>query len=206
VAVLARPRRDVSASIEIEVHHETIRHAFVEIRDASRGHKLITLIEILSPSNKRRGPDREAYARKQKDVLESDANLIELDLLRGGRRILRELNLAMTIAALDPQPAYLVLVNRSWRRRRRASAYQAFPVSLRGCLPCIPVPLKRGEEEVPLDLQYVFNRTYDNGPYRRGAVDYSGRPPAPRLSAEDAAWAAELTRPWREPPPPGPGS
>jgi hypothetical protein len=59
---------------------------------------------------------------------------------------------------------------------------------------------------MPLDLQYVFNRTHDTGPYRRGAVDYSAPPPAPRLSAEDAAWAAELTHPWREPPPPGQSS
>ncbi len=206
VAVMAPPRRELSPSVRIKVRHETIRHAFIEIRDSSRGHKLITLIEILGPSNKRRGPDRKAYARKRSEVLDSDANLIELDLLRGGRRILRELSLEITIHALDPLPTYLVLVNRAWQRRRRASAYQVFPVSPRGWLPCIPVPLKRGEAEVPLDLQYVFNRTYDTGPYRRGAVDYSGPPPAPRLSAEDAAWAAELTWPWREPPPPGPGS
>ena len=192
VAVMAPPRREVSSSIEIE------------IRDSSRGHKLITLIEILSPSNKQRGPDRKAYARKQTEVLESDANLIELDLLRGGRRILRDLSLETTVQALKPPPTYLVLVNRAWRRRDHRAEYQIFPVSLRGWLPCIPVPLKRGEAEVPLDLQYVFNRAYDTGPYRRGAVDYSGPPPAPRLSAEDAAWAAELTRPWREPPPPGP--
>ena len=204
VAVMAPPRRELSPSVEIEIRHEKIRHAFIEIRDSSRGHKLITLIEILIPSNKRRGPDRKAYARKQSEVLDSDANLIELDLLRGGRRILRELSLEITIQALKPPPTYLVLVNRTWRRRGRRVGYQIFPVSLRGWLPCIPVPLKRGEAEVPLDLQYVFNRTYDTGPYRRGAVDYSGPPPAPRLGAEDAAWAAELTRPWREPPPPGP--
>jgi hypothetical protein len=206
VAVRARPRQELSESVEVMVHREKIRHHFIEIRDASRGHKLIALIEILSPSNKQRGPDRKAYALKQQEVLESDANLIELDLLRGGRRVLRDLSLETTITALKPPPTYLVLVNRAWRRRRRRVAYQVFPVSLRGCLPCIPVPLKPGADEVPLDLQYVFNRTYDTGPYRRGAVDYSQTPPAPRLSAEDAAWAAELTRPWREPPPAGTGS
>jgi hypothetical protein len=206
VAVLAPPRRELSTSVKVTVRREKLRHSFVEIRDSSRGHRLITLIEILSPSNKRRGPDRRAYERKQREILESDANLIELDLLRGGRRVLRELNLEGTIHALKPPPAYLVLVNRAWRRGGDAVDYEIFPVSLRGCLPCIPVPLKRGEEEVPLDLQYVFNRTYDTGPYRRGAVDYSGPLPAPRLSAEDTAWAAELTRPWRQPPPPGPGA
>jgi hypothetical protein len=65
------------------------------------------------------------------------------------------------------------------------------------------VPLKEGEEEIPLDLQYVFDRAYDTGPYRRGAVDYAGPVPAPALDEPDAAWAAELTRPWREANPAG---
>src|SRR5262249_3184505 len=35
VAVLSRPRRDLSASIEVVARVEKIRHAFVEIRDAT---------------------------------------------------------------------------------------------------------------------------------------------------------------------------
>ena len=89
-AVLTAPRSDVSRFIEYEVLSEPIRHHFVEIRDSSQGHKLITLIEIVSPSNKRPGPDRQAYERKQRKVLESDASLVEIDLLRDGRRILPE--------------------------------------------------------------------------------------------------------------------
>jgi hypothetical protein len=184
-----------------EVRGDPIRHHFVEIRDPSQGHKLITLIEIVSPSNKRPGPDREAYERKQREIIESDASLVELDLLRGGRRVLPELSLQALVAGLEPAPAYLVLVNRSWRRAGGVVAYDLFPVGLREWLPCIQVPLKPGEAEVLLDLQYMFNRAYDSGPYRRGAVDYSQPPPEPPLTPEDAAWAADLTRPWREPPP-----
>jgi hypothetical protein len=200
-AVLTRTRREVSKWIEFEIRTDPIRHHFVEIRDSLRGHKLITLIEILSPSNKRAGADREAYESKQREVLESDASLIELDLLRGGRRILPAPGLEARVRSLDPPPAYLVLVNRAWRRARGLSAYQGFPVGLREWLPCIPVPLKQDEDEVLLDVQIVFNRAYDTGPYRRGAVDYSAPPPPPALSDEDAAWAAERTRPWREPAP-----
>jgi hypothetical protein len=199
LAVLTQSRREVSKFIEYEVVTDAIRHHFVEIRDSAQAHKLITLLEIVSPSNKRAGPDREAYEAKQREVLKSDANLIELDLLRGGRRILPEPTLNALIQEIEPPPAYVVLVNRAWRRDRGAAAYQVFPVSLREWLPCISVPLKEDETEVLLDLQVVFNRAYDGGPYRRGAVDYAGTPSNPLLTPEDAAWAAELTRAWRDP-------
>src|SRR5579871_4290730 len=64
LAVAERPRRELSASFEVEIKDEPIRHHFVEIRDATDEHRLVTLVEILSPSNKRSGPDRDAYARK----------------------------------------------------------------------------------------------------------------------------------------------
>ncbi len=201
VALATRPRREVSPHIELQALIEPIRHLFVEIREAARGHKLITILEILSPSNKRPGPDRDAYEAKRSEVLRSDANLIELDLLRGGRRVLTEPGLEATIARLEPSPAYLVLVNRAARRTSGAGAYHVYPFGLRESLPCIAVPLKEGEDEVPLDLQYAFDRTYDTGPYRRGAVDYAESVRSPSLGEEDAAWASELTRPWREPQP-----
>jgi hypothetical protein len=62
-AVLDRARVEVSESYDVDVLLEPIRHPFVEIRDPTSGHKLITLIEILSPSNKRRGPDRKTYLK-----------------------------------------------------------------------------------------------------------------------------------------------
>jgi Protein of unknown function (DUF4058) len=197
MAVATRPRIEVSRPIRIHVLSEPINHLFVEIRDPSRGHKLITLIEILSPSNKRPGSDREAYEAKQREVLGSDASLIELDLLRGGKRVLPDLGLRVRIDRLQPSPTYVVLTNRTWRRGAGVDC-DVHPVGLRDPLPCIAVPLKEGEDEIPLDLQYVFDRAYDTGPYRRGAVDYAGPVPAPPLAEADAAWAAELTRPWRE--------
>ena len=185
---------------------DPIRHHFVEIRDSSQGHKLITLLEIVSPSNNRPGPDRQAYERKQREILESDANLIELDLLRGGRRVLADRNLEAVIRGLSEPAAYVVMVNRAWRRTSGSSAYQVFPVGPREWLPCIPIPLKENEDELTLDLQFAFNRAYDSGPYRRGAVNYAGDPAEPPLSEQDAAWAAELIRPWREPAPRDPRS
>jgi Protein of unknown function (DUF4058) len=110
----------------------------------------------------------------------------------------RHYHLAL-IQELKPPPAYVVLVNRAWRRDRGAAAYQVFPMNLHEWLPCISVPLKEDKTEVLLDLQFIFNRAYDGGPYRRGAVDYASTPSDPLLTAEDTAWAAELTRAWRDP-------
>jgi hypothetical protein len=195
VAVATRSRREVARPHRFRFLNEPIRQPFVENRDSSSGHKLITLIEILSPSNKRSGPDRVAYEGKQRDVIGSDASLVELDLLRGGRRILPDIGLIAMIDRLEPSPTYVVLTNRAWRRRGGVDC-DVYPIGLREPLPCIAVPLKEGEDEIALDLQYVFDRAYDTGPYRRGAVDYAV--PAPALDEKDAAWAAELTRPWRE--------
>ncbi len=44
-----------------------------------------------------------------------------------------------------------------------------------------------------LDLQEVFDRSYDIGPYPE-RLNYSGDAPAPPLSPENARWADELLR------------
>lgn len=183
----------ISSEPESPDKGEPVRHHFVEIRDASRGHKLVTLIEILSPSNKRPGPDRDAYRAKQDEVLASDASLIEIDLLRGGDHVLPDLNLSAFVAQIEPPPDYLVLVSRAWKRAAGGVGYEVFPCGLREWLPCLPVPLKEGEDPVPLDLQFVANRAYAGGPYLRGAVDYA-KPPDPPLAPQDAPWAEELLR------------
>lgn len=128
--------------------------------------------------------------RKQQEILDSDANLIEIDLLRTGERVYANLFVADFVAQLEPAPDYLVLVNRAYRRADREHDYQLFAVGLREMLPCIPVPLRAQDAEVPLDLQYVFNRVYDGGPYHRGAVDYS-QPPNPPVHANDTDWVRE---------------
>ncbi len=193
VAVMERARAGLSPSIELSVQTGIQRHHFVEIRDPSQGHKLITLIEILSPANKRKGPDRDAYEAKQREILNSEVSLIEIDLLRRGDRVYAYPDLKAMIERFQPTPTYLVLVNRSWRRGMDRLDDQVFPVGLREWLPYIPIPLKEEETEIPLDLQFVFQRVYEGGPYRRGAVDYF-RPPDPPLPDSDAEWASELLR------------
>src|SRR5215213_9633069 len=70
---------------------EPIPHFTVEIRDTAE-QRLVTAIEVLSPTNKR-GDGRSEYLRKRRRLLRSQAHLLEIDLVRVGRRypVAREL-------------------------------------------------------------------------------------------------------------------
>ncbi len=190
VAVLDLPRVEATTGVHVRVYTDPLEHYFVEIYNSAHGHRLVTIIEIVSPSNKRPGPDRRSYETKQKDVLESNVNLIELDLLRSGRRLLPYPNLVAMVDTLAPD--YLVLLNRGALRQGNWMDYTLYPVLLRETLPCIPVPLAAQDPDVLLDLQVAVNRVYREGPYVR-AIDYSV-PPNPPLNEADVAWADELLR------------
>ena len=58
-------------------------------------------------------------------------------------------------------------------------------------LPEIDIPLLPGDGAVRLDLQAVFNRTYDAGPYRY-EIDYGQALPGPALPAERQAWMSRI--------------
>lgn len=190
LAMAAMPRTGISDYLELIVPDAGGRHLSVEICDPRRRHRLITFIEIVSPANKMPGDDRRSYLEKHNDVFGSDASLIEIDLLRGGRRLLPNVLVERKLSELEPPPDYLVLANAAWTRGEGLGAWRVFPVPLRQMLPVVAVPLRAGEPEIPLDLQYVFNRAYDAGPYRRGAIDYE-LPPHPPLAAADYAWARQ---------------
>jgi len=190
VAVLDFPRVKATTGVHVRVYTDPLEHYFVEIYNSAHGHRLVTIIEIVSPSNKRPGPDRRSYETKQKDVLESNVNLIELDLLRSGRRLLPYPDLVAMVDTLAPD--YLVLLNRGALRQGNWMDYTLYPVLLRETLPCIPVPLAAQDPDVLLDLQVAVNRVYREGPYLR-AIDYSV-PPNPPLNEADVAWADELLR------------
>lgn len=160
-AVAALPRSQVSPFLEVVLRHEPVSHPFVEIRDPAQGHQLITLIKLVSPSNKRPGPDREAYQAKQSEVLASSASLLELDLHRGGRRLLPFREVEAAILQHEPPADYLVMLSRAWHRQPRRPRYCWLPVMLTEPLPVVPVPLREGEPEPALDLQYVFTEAYD---------------------------------------------
>ena len=149
--------------------------SFLEIRDRDNN-EIVTVIELLSPSNKYPGPDREQYLAKARQVQRSWVHFVEIDLLRGGPRM----------PWLDmPACEYCAVVSRHERRPRAGF----WPIRLRDRLPVIPVPLRVGDADARIDLQAVLHRIYDAAGYQLHI--YSG-PPEPPLSAADAAWAEPL--------------
>lgn len=122
------PRVVVSESIEI-VTDELPEVNYIEIVDSGSNDEVVTLIEILSPSNKAFGSDRDQYLRKRNDILQSESSLIEIDLLREGDRTLYGAAAWDRIRSLDPPPEYLVFVSRAWKPRIGGGG-QLFPVPI----------------------------------------------------------------------------
>lgn len=152
---------------------------------------VVTCIELLSPTNKHPGPGRVTYLRKQAEVLASQTNLVEIDLLRGGLR---------TVAYEEESEAvnYTGMVGISVAGTPRETL-MFYPIALRERLPSIIVPLHGIETSVDADLQAAFDQTYDAGDFQE-RLRYDHRCD-PSLSAEDAAWAQELLRTAGLPPP-----
>jgi hypothetical protein len=130
---------------------DQVREPYIEIRDRET-RELIAVIEILSPTNKTPGSDREQYIGKRNVILSSNTHLVEIDLLRGGER--------MPVEGLAPCD-YVVMVRRSYERPRIG----LWPLSLRDPLPTIPVPLRIGDSDATIDLERLLHEQYDAAGY-----------------------------------------
>ena len=73
-----------------------------------------------------------------------------------------------------------------------------YPIPLERRLPTIRIPLLPGDPSITIDLQAVFQRAYDAGPYRR-AVRYGEDAIDPPLPSTQAAWAVRLVAPAEAP-------
>jgi hypothetical protein len=151
---------------------------YIRQRETAR---LVAVIELLSPVNKRRGKGREEYLEKRHTFLTSPAHLIEIDLLRSHPRMPFD----------DPLPPahYMVMVCKAGERPHSS----VWPISVRQPLPTIPIPLLAPDPPVPLDLRQALRTAYERARYDL-RVDYL-KPPVPPLSPADAAWAEALLGP-----------
>ena len=68
------------------VASEPATESYVEIVDAQTRSRVVTCIELVSPTNKRPGQGLDVYLQKQAECRAGRVNLVEIDLTRGGRR------------------------------------------------------------------------------------------------------------------------
>lgn len=179
-AIQARP-------VIVHVPREEVTEWFAEIHAAPGGERLVTTIELLSPTNKRTGSHgRDKYLEKQAEILEAPVSLVEIDLLRGGQHIT-----AVPLAEARRQTGpfdYHVCV----RRFPKPSDFEVYPIQLRNPLPAVAIPLQPGQPDVTIALQPLLPRCYDTGQYAR-RVRYD-RPCDPPLTPDQQAWAEDILR------------
>ena len=183
VAVMAAPPPRVKvAPMRLRLDSPRKRR-WLEIREADGG-RLVTVVEFLSPANKR-GRGRREFVRKRNRLLRGRVNVVEIDLTRGGpwRRLFGGMSLPAAAAA-----TYRVAIFVPARGGRFVPWLH--PMPLREPLAEITIPLRRKEPPVKLALQPLVDRAYHGGRYGR-TTDYA-KPPDPPLSADDAAWAGSL--------------
>lgn len=174
------PFREVPEPIVAEMPLEEIEEAYLTIKHRETG-ALVTVIEVLSPSNKVEGSaGRKSFLEKRSEVMSSDIHWVEVDLLRKGSR----LPSGRSFVASD----YRVLVSRSDARWR----VKYWPISVRQRLPVVGIPLKGNDPDAPLDLGKALNTAYDVAAYD-DSVDYT-KPPEPPLSPADARWANQMLK------------
>lgn len=178
-------QREATAHFLMDRPRERLTEGYIEIIDASSGNKIVTIVEVLSPSNKTPGDNLEEYRRKQEEILQSDTNLVEIDLLRAGRHVVA---IPRDNIPTAQRPRYLVCVCRATVPTKA----EVYLISLAQPLPTIKVPLRPTDADVHLDLQALIEQCYRKGRYEVD-LDYS-RDPEPPLTGSDALWAAELLR------------
>ncbi len=173
----------VEATFVLQIRPGATKLKRVRIEEADTG-RLITVLEWLSPANKR-GDGLRAYRRKRRGLLERGVNLVEIDLIRRGhwQRLYRRFEfgpehdtpyrVAIQFAA-EPDQLYLT------------------PIPLRQPLPKVVVPLRANDPRVALPLGNLLSDAYASGRYAR-RIDYA-QPPVPRLAEVDAAWAEGMLR------------
>jgi hypothetical protein len=180
-AVAQAPECDAPIVLQVETREHT--EGVIHILDRARNMRVVTVIEVLSPSNKEpHSKGWELYRQKQGEILRSDVHLVEIDLLRAGEYTLAP-PYHVLVGEVGSQWHYMMSI----RRADDPENFLLYPRTIRERLPRIPVPLAIGDREACLDLQAVLDQCYEDGAYE-DIVDYRRDPPPPPLSADDLEW------------------
>jgi len=187
-AATTATQADAVAPVLLVVDPVEVHEAYIEILDRYAGMKVVTIIELVSPSNKKRGAGRRLYRVKQRETLAGRRNLVEIDLLRRGRHVLS----VPRWRAQDLVPYdYLACVNRFPDRHQ----FESYPCRLRQRLPRIYVPLEAPDADVTLDIQAALEQAYQDASY--ALLLRYGEPCKPPLDAADQQWANERLAAYR---------
>ncbi len=182
-----KPLHEAVAVYEAVTHRRTvlvplpdeIRETYLEIRSVAED-RVVTVVELLSPTNKRPGESRRRYEEKRLAIFGSRTHLVEIDLLRAGE--------PLPMDGCPPDVAYRILVSRAERRPQA----DLLVFGVRDPIPAFALPLLRGNDEPTVELNRLLHDLYDRAGFDL-RIDY-GQPPDPPLPAEDAAWAEALLR------------
>lgn len=181
VAVLEADTPVVVKVSDLEVHE-----TYLTILDRYAENKVVTVIELVSPANKSDGPGRDSYLDKQHEVLGCKVHLVEIDLLRAGDHVVA---CPEWMARRQGEYQYLACVNRAKGLRNEFHLYLR---TLPQPLPRVRVPLAGTDADVSLDVQAVFEQTYEDGAYAE-RIDYK-KPCQPPLAAADQAWVRKILK------------
>ncbi len=151
---------------------DVVRHRYLEIRSL-RTSDVITVIEILSPVNKR-GIGRQKYESKRLEILESQTHLVEIDLLHEGQ--------PMPVLNYGQESHYRVLASESSHRPQA----QLYPFNLQQPIPLFWVPLKSEDQPIVVDLKPILEEIYELSGYDLD-LDYS-QDPLPQWPKSELAW------------------
>lgn len=154
---------------EPEDEEEDEEESAIFIRESAT-EQVVTVIEILSYSNKTKGVDkRSRYLTKRRDLLNSGTHLVEIDLLRWGQRVINQL----------PAQPYHIFVTRADEQPEG----RVWSFGLNEVIPTAPLPLIEADEYVPLPLQSAYTTIYQARNFRH-RLDYSVDPAPPLTSAQ----------------------
>jgi Protein of unknown function (DUF4058) len=153
---------------------------WIGISDA-HGH-LITVIEVLSPTNKSTG--RKTYASKRRDYISAGINVVEIDLLRGGEPTVA---VPLNKYARAGFTCYITCVTRA----SEPSLKEVYYTLLHSPLPNISVPLRAADEDAVLVLQPLIDRCYRMGGYDQEKYDQI---PGPPMNEDEATWVRDLLK------------
>ena len=142
--------------------------------------EVVTVVEVLSPTNKRPGEGRRRYIRKREAIVAGLVNLVEIDLLRGWD--------PMPLETPPPASDYRILVCRGVE----SPGAWLYPFMARQRIPKFTLPLlSEDEAHAPqVDLGAIVDRLHHTARYNQ-ETRYDEPPPEPAFEGETRAWVKE---------------